>query len=238
MSLSVIIPVYNEEECISNCIDETQQVLSDIEHEIILVNDGSSDRTDTIIRQGIQNNDNVIYLSYSTNRGYSHAIRKGLDKATKKYVSIIDADLQYHPQELLRMYHYATERNISFVIGEPEIKYYSYLRSIISHVYNTFVSLLFNISIDDANSLKVMERKYMENINLDRDYECINLEFLLGFHLQGIPINKIPIHVQERMAGRSKCSIGLIYRTIIGNLVLKTSMNKLIKKGSSKDFVD
>lgn len=229
MSLSVIIPAYNEEECISKCIADTQRALSDIEHEIILVNDGSSDRTDPIIRQSIQNKDDIEYISYTSNKGYSHAIRKGLEKTTKKYVSIIDADLQYHPQELLRMYHYATERKISFLIGEPEVKYYSHIRSGISRVYNTFISYLFNISIGDANSLKIMERKYVERISFYRDYDVIDLELLLGFILQGTPINKIPIKIQERAAGHSKCSIGLIIRTIIGSIALRSSMNKLVK---------
>ena len=230
MSLSVIIPAYNEEECISKCIVDTQRVLSDIEHEIILVNDGSTDGTDPIIGQGIKDKDNVVYLSYTPNRGYSHAIRKGLERATKKYVSIIDADLQYHPQELLRMYHYVTERNISFLIGEPEIKYYSHIRSGISRVYNTFISYLFNISIADVNSLKIMERKYVERINFDHDLEVINLELLLGFILQDVPIDKTPITVEKRVAGHSKCSIGLIYRTIIGSLAFRSSMHKLLKK--------
>jgi len=230
MSISIIIPVYNEEECIKRCLKEVGKTFSNIDYEIIVVNDGSFDRSHQIILEFTKNNRRVKYIKYAENRGYSYAIRKGFEKATKEYVSFIDADLQYPPEELLRMYNYAKKNRLDFLIGEPKRKYYNLTRSFLSFFYNLFLWILFGINLKDANSLKLMKRELLQKINLRFDYGMIEIETLLGFRTQGIPLRTFLIKVQKRIAGTSKCSVKLIFRTIRDCIKLKFSKNKLLKR--------
>ena len=231
MSISIIIPFHNEEECIEECIKQTKKVFEKTDYEIIAVNDGSKDNSHNIVSKIAQTDPKIKYISYPQNKGYSNAIQEGIKNSVKDYVSFIDADLQYSPDDLLKMYDYAKNNNLEFVIGAPATKrkYYNPIRRILSYFYNIYVFFLLGIKLKDANSLKLMKRKYLEKINFRFDYGMIELETILGFKMQGIPINTYPINVRKRIAGKSKCSIKIIYRTLIDCVKLRFSKNKLTK---------
>lgn len=234
MSISIVVPVYNEEDCLKECFKQITEVFRDTDYELILVNDGSTDNSHQIILQLIESNPKIKYISYSENKGYSCAIKEGFEKSEKDFVSFLDADLQYSPDDLLKMYQYAKNNKLNFVMGIPlkKNKYYSPLRRTTSFFYNAYISFLFGIKLKDPNSLKLMKRKYLEKINFILGYGImIEIEILLGFKIQGIPINTYPINVHERIAGKSKiCSLKIISRTIIDCAKLRLSKNKLIKK--------
>lgn len=231
MSISIIIPFYNEEECIEQCLRQTKKVFEKTDYEIIAVNDGSKDNSHNIVLKIAQTDPKIKYIFYPENKGYSWAIRESIKRAGKDYVSFIDADLQYPPKELLKMYNYAKNNNLEFVIGESTTKrkYYNPIRRMMSYFYNIYVSFLFGIKLKDANSLKLMKREYLEKISFRFDYGMIELETILGFKMQGIPINTYPINVQKRIAGKSKCSLKIIYRTLIDCTKLRFLKNKLFK---------
>ncbi|MDP2741139.1 MAG: glycosyltransferase family 2 protein [bacterium] len=234
MSISIVVPVYNEEDCLKECFKQITKIFENTDYELILVNDGSTDGSHQIILQLIENNPKIKYISYSENKGYSCAIKEGFEKSKKDFVSFLDADLQYSPDDLFKMYHYAKNNNLDFVMGVPikKNKYYNPLRRTTSFFYNAYISFLFGIKLKDPNSLKLMKREYLEKINFILGYGImIEIEILLGFKIQGIPINTYPINVHERIAGKSKiCSLKIISRTIIDCAKLRLFKNKLIKK--------
>lgn len=223
MSLSIIIPVYNEEECIAECIKEVKNVFKDDDTEIIVVNDGSNDNSHKIISDIILKYPAIKYVRYKNNCGYSHAIREGFKNATKEYITFIDADLQYHPKELIKIYNFALINNHMFVIGEPRNKYYNLFRKILSKCYNIYVRIILGIDIKDANSLKLINKNLLKNIKLQMEYGMVELELLYSLKKQKIPITKFPILVRERFAGASKCSLKIILHTLfsIAKLRLK-----------------
>lgn len=223
MSISIIIPFYNEQECIEECIRQTKKVFEKTDYEIIAVNDGSKDNSHNIVSKIAKNDPKIKYIFYPENKGYSYAIRKGIKNSQNDYVSFIDADLQYPPEELLKMYKYAKNNNFEFLIGEPTTKrkYYNPIRRMMSFFYNIYVSFLFGIKLKDPNSLKLMKRKYLEKINFRYSYGMIEIETMLGFKMQRISINTYPINVRKRIAGKSKCSLKIIYRTIIDCVKLR-----------------
>lgn len=101
--LSIIIPAYNEEKTIYNILNKVKAVklIDDIEKEIIIVNDCSSDNTDEIIKRYIKENhdDNIKYYTHDINHGKGASIHTGIKKATGEYLIIQDADLEYDPNE-------------------------------------------------------------------------------------------------------------------------------------------
>lgn len=101
--LSIVMPAYNEEKTITAILDKVRLVnlVQNIEKEIIVVNDASSDRTDEVVRNYIAQYPEVDirYFAHSKNEGKGAALHTGIGKATGEYLLIQDADLEYDPQE-------------------------------------------------------------------------------------------------------------------------------------------
>lgn len=104
--LSIIIPVYNEEKTITQILDRinTVKLIRNIEKEVIIVNDCSTDNTETVINAYIDNNKNTTlnyckYIRHDENQGKGAAIHTGIAKATGEYILVQDADLEYDPGE-------------------------------------------------------------------------------------------------------------------------------------------
>ena len=102
------------------------------------------------------------------NKGYSKALHTGFLQAKGKYFTYIDADLQYHPNQILKLYTIAAKQNYDFVIGHPSKKKYigkSYrcFRRLASRIYNLLVRLLFNARIKDVHSKRVFRVELMKS---------------------------------------------------------------------------
>lgn len=99
--LSIIIPAFNEEETIVTILHRVanSQLPEEFEKEIIVINDCSSDRTEELVEQFIQQAHDVVYVKHERNRGKGAAIRTGIEKATGDYIVVQDADCEYDPDE-------------------------------------------------------------------------------------------------------------------------------------------
>jgi glycosyltransferase involved in cell wall biosynthesis len=101
--LSVVIPVYNEERTITTILDKINQVVlkNDIQKEIIIINDASTDNTGIVINDYIQKNPGleIKYFAHEQNKGKGAALHTGISKASGEFLIIQDADLEYDPQE-------------------------------------------------------------------------------------------------------------------------------------------
>src|SRR5215469_10295776 len=104
-TLSVVVPLYNEEQVISEMHSRLQAVLGaqGLDFEIILVNDGSRDRTEELAKAICRDYANVRLLSFSRNFGHQIAVTAGLDNSVGQAVVIIDADLQDPPEVIIDM---------------------------------------------------------------------------------------------------------------------------------------
>jgi len=103
-NISIIIPVYNEEKSINRVITELKEITNQ-EYEIIAVNDGSSDRTENILKQI----DNIKTINHSKNRGYGAALKSGIGEAQGEYILIIDGDGTYPVNEIPKLLKYIND---------------------------------------------------------------------------------------------------------------------------------
>jgi len=229
--LSIVVPVFNEKECIGECVREIRRVFSGTDYELICVDDGSTDGSGEILRTLAAGDGRMTCVSLETNRGYTDAVLAGFARCRKEYVSFLDADLQYHPEELMNMFRFAVDGDRDCVRGLPKRKYYKLFRRLLSAAYNLYVAALFGTYFRDANALKLMRRRYLDAINFRYGYGMIELELLLGFLRQGVRIDTFPIRTRERRAGTSKCSTRLVWRTLVDCVRLRRNLDTLVILG-------
>ncbi|WP_347312553.1 glycosyltransferase family 2 protein [Defluviimonas sp. SAOS-178_SWC] len=149
MSLSVVIPAYNEEGAVRATIEDVRAALEPlgIPYEIIVVDDGSEDDTLEIARQT-----GVIVDSNQVNTGYGASLKRGIKRAQHEYVAIIDADGTYPPRYLPEML--ALCRDQDMVVGDrgAAMKNVPWIRKPAKWVLNTFASFLAERKLNDLNS--------------------------------------------------------------------------------------
>ena len=150
--ISVIIPAYNEEKAIGKHLDEVIKVMKDNKlyknSEIIVVNDGSNDRTyDEIIKR------NVIVVNNPCNMGYGYSLKKGISRAKNETIVIIDADMTYPFSYVVNMLK-EKEKGYDLVIGSRTGKYYkeSFLKNVLRKILKKFVKFVTGKNIRDINS--------------------------------------------------------------------------------------
>lgn len=119
--LSIVIPVYNEENTITDILDSVKQVelYNSISKEVILINDASTDGTDDVIKTYIKDNPDqgIVYEVHEINKGKGAALHTGIAKATGDFTIIQDADLEYDPKEYNRLLKPITDGHADVVYG-------------------------------------------------------------------------------------------------------------------------
>lgn len=149
MSLSIVIPAYNEEGAVKETIEEVREAMDPlgVPYEIIVIDDGSEDRTLEIAREtGVKVDTNQV------NTGYGASLKRGVKHAQYEYVAIIDADGTYPPRYLPEML--AMCRDQDMVVGDrgAAMKNVPWIRKPAKWVLNTFASFLAERKLNDLNS--------------------------------------------------------------------------------------
>jgi glycosyltransferase involved in cell wall biosynthesis len=154
--ISVIMPAYNEERVIRRSIEETAKVLDGCAHEIIVVDDGSSDCTCLEAQRAASLNPCVEVIHCSRNGGKGRALCRGFDHCSGELVAFLDADLDLHPRQLRTLYQVMLGTGADVVIGSKRHPHsrldYPWHRQIVSVVYFGMVKALFGLSIRDTQT--------------------------------------------------------------------------------------
>ncbi len=150
-SISLVLPAYNEEEAIGGAIAEADAALSRVtdDYEIIVVNDGSSDRTAEQAREAARRYPAARLVSHQGNQGYGTALRTGFHAATKQLVGFTDADCQFDLTELDRLA--MLSRHYDLVCGYRIDRQDHWHRKFFSKGYSTLVSLLLGTRVRDCD---------------------------------------------------------------------------------------
>ena len=203
--LSVIVPTYNENKIICEMLKECVLSLDGIEHEIIIVDDGSLDGTYERVIEFSKKYKTVKVVNYRDNHGKGFAIRYGAKFVTGDIVAFIDSDLNIHPRQILRLIKKMEENKADIIVGskrhpESKIKYPTN-RTILSEFYYYFIKTLFGIPVRDTQvGLKVYKRKAVEDIFpiiLVKRY-AFDIEILANAHRLGYKICEAPIDINMK----------------------------------------
>lgn len=165
MLLSVVIPVYNSESSIERLVELLLESLDDKKLEIILVNDGSKDRSEKIILSLSEKHPQVKAISLRRNFGEFNTVMCGLNHSTGDYVAIIDDDFQNPPSEILKLLHKASTEELDVVYSSYEKKAHSLFRNAGSTVFNWLVSQLIDKPKDlYLSSFKIISREVVDEM--------------------------------------------------------------------------
>ncbi|MFH1786562.1 MAG: glycosyltransferase family 2 protein [archaeon] len=215
MQLSAIVPAYNEEHTIQEITSRLLAVFkkAGLSGEVILVDDGSTDRTLPLAKELASKHRGVRVLANKTNIGKSAALTKGFRAAKGDYVLFIDADLQQDPEDIPKFISLLKKYDV--VNGwradrkDPMGKKFS------SYLYNRLARFLFGIKVHDFNcGMKAFRRAVTDRMNLRKD-EHRNLLILASE--MGYSVGEVKINHHPRAHGKSKYGIT---RLLIGFLTL------------------
>lgn len=223
--LSIVIPVYNEEENVELLSEEVEAALSAYPYELILVDDGSQDATVGKIKA--LENKKIILIELKKNYGQSLALAAGIDFARGDYIITLDGDLQNDPSDIPMMLQKIEEGDYDVVTGIRVKRQDSFLKTIPSKIANSIVRKATKMDIkDNGCALKVFNRETAKDLNLYGEmHRFINL---LAF-LNGARIAQVPVKHHSRQFGQSKYGLGRTFK-VINDLILIIFLRKYLQR--------
>lgn len=202
-TLSVIIPVYNESESIAKTVNTLQSVLlnSDIQHEIIIVDDGSTDKSGAVI-EGICG---ITLLKHPYNRGYGASIKTGLSRARYDNICITDADGTYPLEKIPSLLEKMSDQDMIVGARIGDGVDYSWIRSIPKFFLRHYVNFITNRSVPDINSgLRIFDKEKAKKFyKLYPDGFSLTTTITIAFLTSGYTVSFEPISYKKRV-GKSK----------------------------------
>ena len=204
--LSVIVPVYNEKETIKEIIKRVDQV--NIPKEIIIVDDGSTDGTTKIIKSLKTKKSQLKIIIQPMNMGKGAAIRTGIKRVTGEYILIQDADLEYDPQDYLKLIKPIKAKKAQVVYGSRftgERRNMFFWHWVANNLLTLITNILYNSTLSDMETCyKIFPTKLIQSLKL----KCTGFEFepevTAKVLKQGIRIYEVPISYAGREYSEGK----------------------------------
>ncbi|NNJ88353.1 MAG: glycosyltransferase family 2 protein [Eudoraea sp.] len=214
--LSIVVPLYNEEENVALLTRKIHESLEGYIYQIIYVDDFSTDKTRTVIKE--LNDPKVHLLALKKNYGQSLALAAGLDYAQGEYIITMDGDLQNDPSDIPQMLSYALDGEFDVVTGIRQKRKDSLVKKIPSKIANFLVRRVTKLDIkDNGCALKVFTRDIAKDLNLYG--EMHRFITLLAF-LEGAQIKQVPVKHHARHAGVSKYGLERVFKVVADMMLL------------------
>lgn len=219
--ISLIVPCYNEEEALPfffSAINNVSRTMNNYIFEYIFVDDGSKDRTLSVIKEYAKSDERVKYLSFSRNFGKEAAMYAGFSNVTGDYVAVMDADMQDPPALLPEMVAYLESGEYDSVAtrritreGEPKI------RSFFARMFYKIINKISDADVvDGARDYRLMKREMVEAIVEMGEYN----RFSKGIYgWIGYKTKWLPFQNEERVAGETKWSFWGLFKYSIEGII-------------------
>ncbi len=202
---TIIIPIYNEEDNLIRLEETMNQYLSKSikQTEILLINDGSKDKSLALIKEICNRNQAFHYISFDKNYGLSAAIKAGFDTVESKWVGYIDADLQTDPEDFNKLLALADQYDL--VTGVRADRKDSFVKNMSSKIANSIRRVFTNDGMDDTGCpLKVIDAEKAKKIPMFKGLHRFLPAMIL---LQNGTVTQVPVKHFPRIAGESKFNL-------------------------------
>lgn len=210
MKVSIVIPMYNEEENVLKTLEIVENNLKNFnDFEIIVVDDGSSDQTYPLAQELQSNTSNIHVLKHPVNMGMGRALRTGFEKADGDIIVTIDADLSYDPSYIPKLIDEVND-STDIVIGSQYMDggktvNIPPLRLFISKTANKLVGYAMADNLSTVTGvLRAYKKEVLDSIELDSNGTEINPEIISKANAVGFSLKEIPVTLKGRELGKSK----------------------------------
>lgn len=224
--LSLVITVINEEDNIKPLLESITRSLSGIDYEVVLVDDGSTDKT----RQHIIENANeqTVLVELRKNYGQSTAMTAGIDHSKGKFIALLDGDLQNDPADIPFMLELMKREDWDVVAGNRINRKDGFiLRKIPSKIANALIRRMTGVYIKDYGcTLKIFKREIAEELGL---YGELHRFIPVLAKLQGARITQVDVKHHPRQFGKSKYGINRTFK-VISDLALMVFFRRYFHK--------
>ncbi|MFH1263096.1 MAG: glycosyltransferase family 2 protein [Pseudomonadota bacterium] len=204
-SLSIFLPMYNEETNVGEILPKLQTVLREIteDYEIVAIDDGSRDRTVERVRSFAAGDPRIRLVQHEVNRGYGAALRTGFQSVTKEIVAYTDADL---PVDLEILKVVVPRMESTPVLIGSRSQHETLKRGLFGTIYRLTLRILFGLRVRDVNfAFKLFRKEVVDQFKarLRSGSVFIDGEVLVLIHRMGIPIVEVPMTYRFRQHGVS-----------------------------------
>ncbi len=216
MRLSVVIPAHNEEGCVAGTVRALATALDSdqIDHEILVVNDGSSDGTESILRALQSELPSLRYVNNAPPNGFGFAVRKGLASYSGNAVAVVMADASDRPEDVVRFFRTLERDGVDcvfgsrFAVGARVIDYPAH-KLLINRLANLFIRLLFGLRYNDTtNAFKMYRREVIDGVQpLLSHHFNLTVELPLKAIVRGYTYSVVANDWINRKTGVSKLKI-------------------------------
>lgn len=216
---SIVIPIYNEEENIAEMYRRITHVIEQLdgEAELILIDDGSRDRSLSMIRELHHRDSRVRYLSLARNFGHQIAVTAGLNFIDGKIVIVMDADLQDPPELILAMIE-KWRQGYQVVYAQRSVrKQESWLKRFTAYIFYRILRLLADVDIPpDTGDFCLMDRQVVDILNAmpERNRYIRGLRAWVGFRQTAVHFERDP-----RFAGKEKYTFGKSWALAVNGII-------------------
>jgi glycosyltransferase involved in cell wall biosynthesis len=222
-SISLVIPIYNEEENLEHAVTCAAEALAlqPGAWEIIAVDDGSTDDSAAILARLAAAEPRLRVVRHAVNRSLGAALRSGFAAATGDLVLYMDADLPFDPRDLLRAVHALEVTRADMIAGyRLDRTTEGWRRAVLSYVYNLLIGVLFGWPHRDINfSFKLVRRRVLEAVELRAEGSLIDAELVVKARNLGFVIQQLGLDYFPRTRGRSTLSSPRVILRILRELV-------------------
>jgi glycosyltransferase involved in cell wall biosynthesis len=215
-SLSFVLPAYNEEDNIQRAVKAVVDAAGGLDledYEVIVVNDGSADRTAEIIDRLAQENPRVRPIHHPRNLGYADALRTGFTSARMPYVFYTDSDLQFDVKEVKNLLPAIEDYDI--VCGFRIYRYDPLSRLFLAWGYNLVARMIFRLRVRDIDcAFKVFRREVFDVIDIRSKKFFVDTEILAKARHHGLKITEVGVRHYPRTGGRSTVRASHVFSTL------------------------
>jgi len=218
MFISVFIPFANEEGNIDEIVERVEKgcIAAAVDFELILVDDGSKDRSYDVAKRHAADKKWIKLLRHRTNFGLTEAMKTGFAKAEGEIIVFLPSDLESHPDEDIPRLISGFKDGVDIVCGKREGRGDG--KIFLSNIYNVVSKTLFKIELNDMNWIKAFRRECLDDLELRSDWHRFIIQIL---HDKGYKAIEVPVRWYKRKSGKSHFGLKRVPIAFFDSLAVK-----------------
>lgn len=202
-SLSVFLPAFNEEDSIAPAVEGVVKVLKslDIDWEVLVINDGSKDKTAEVVKSLEEKYPNVRLINHEVNEGYGHVLKTGFARAKYPWVAFVDSDGQFDFAEIKKLIEKTDEADV--ILGYRLNRADPFRRRIFTWGWKMLAFMLLGLNVRDYScGFKLVKKKVIEDISpIESEEKVTQIEMLIKAQKMGYKFAEVGVHHYARKAG-------------------------------------